>query len=214
MRDLLTGAFWSVASAARRRPMGDVAPIVRRPVNLDLESSYPELGIRSFGNGTLHKPALSGFELGNKRIFAIEPGDLVFSNVFAWEGGIAVVKPEDAGRFGSHRYITCLPKRDIATSSFLCFYFLTDEGLEKIRLASPGGAGRNRTLGLAALEKIEVPVPTIGQQKWFDRLELKVRAVLDIHVNTAEELHAVLPSVMSKTFGADLSTSTTLPNQQ
>lgn len=131
----------------------------RRPVQVDPFGSYPELGIRSYGNGTFHKPALTGTEIGDKRVFRIEPGDLLFSNVFAWEGAIAVAKPEDAGRVGSHRYITYVPKPGIATFRFLCFYFLTNEGIELIRTASPGGAGRNRTLGLAALAAIHVPVP-------------------------------------------------------
>jgi hypothetical protein len=41
------------------------------------------------------KPAITGLELGNKRIFKIEPWDLVFNNVFAWEGAIAVARAED-----------------------------------------------------------------------------------------------------------------------
>jgi type I restriction enzyme, S subunit len=109
---------------------------------------YPELGIRSFGNGTFHKPALNDLELGGKRIFKIEPDDLLFNNVFAWEGAIAVARSQDFRRFGAHRFITCVPKKDKATSRFLCFYFLTNEGLELIGAASPGGAGRNRTLAL------------------------------------------------------------------
>ena len=78
--------------------MREVAPIVRRDVVVNHQSSYAELGIRSFGKGTFHKPTLSGIELGSKRVYSIEPGDLLFSNVFAWEGAIAVAKPEDTGR--------------------------------------------------------------------------------------------------------------------
>jgi type I restriction enzyme S subunit len=74
------------------------------------------------------------------------PGDLLFTNVFAWEGAIAVARPEDAGRVASYRFISCVPKPDVATSQFLCFYFLTPEGLELIGAASPGSALRNRTL--------------------------------------------------------------------
>ena len=62
----------------------------------------------------------------------------------------------------------------MATSHFLCFYFLTNEGLELIRAASPGGAGRNRTLGLEALANIPVPVPDIHAQLWFDGLQALV----------------------------------------
>ena len=62
---------------------GYIAPIVRRPVDIELKRSYPKLGMRSFGNGTFHKPTLTGAEVGTKRLLRIELNDLVFLNVFA-----------------------------------------------------------------------------------------------------------------------------------
>jgi hypothetical protein len=47
-------------------------------------------------------------EIGNKRIFEIEPGELVFNNVFAWEGAIAVAKAGDKGRVD---HVRCKPGR-------------------------------------------------------------------------------------------------------
>ena len=44
-----------------------------------------------------------------KRVFRIEPGDLVISNVFAWEGAIAVASDDEAGTIGSHRFMTFVP---------------------------------------------------------------------------------------------------------
>ena len=152
-------------------PMAKVAPLVRREQSIDLNGSYPELGIRSFGKGTFHKPPLSGGEVGTKRLYRIEPGDLLFSNVFAWEGAIAVAQPEDTGRFGSHRFITCQANPELTTAEFLRYYFLTDDGMLKIGEASPGGAGRNRTLGLEKLMAIEVPTPPLAVQQTFDRLQ-------------------------------------------
>jgi type I restriction enzyme S subunit len=129
IQQMLNGVFQRIISGVSRYPMRDVAPQIRRPVQIDHLVSYPELGVRSFGKGTFHKSALTGFEIGSKRVFRIEPGDLIFSNVFAWEGAIAVAKPEDAGRVGSHRFITCVPKPAVATSRFLNFYFLTCNSL-------------------------------------------------------------------------------------
>ncbi len=204
MHQILLGAFWRISKAVPKCPMREVAPLVRRPVQADVNETYPELGIRSFGKGTFHKPALSGVELGDKRIFRIDAGDLLFSNVFAWEGAIAVVRPEDHDRVGSHRYITCVPEEGVATSPFLCFYFLTDEGLELIRAASPGGAGRNRTLGLAALEAIEVPIPPIADQQWFDALQARVNILRQLQVETAAELDALLPAILDRAFKGEL----------
>lgn len=204
IRQMLLGSFKQACSQAVQKPMRDIAPLVRRPVKIDPSDLYPELGIRSFGKGTFHKPALTSIEIGNKRIFRIEPGDLLFSNVFAWEGAIAVARPEDTGRVGSHRFITCAPKPGIVTSHFLCFFFLTTEGLELIGAASPGGAGRNRTLGLTTLSAIQVPVPPIEQQRWFDALQSEADKLKRLQAETAAELDALLPSVLDRAFKGEL----------
>ena len=62
-RALLLKAFERVIEGAPYRPMAEVAPLVRRPVDVQPDRSYPELGVRSFGRGTFHKPELVGSEL-------------------------------------------------------------------------------------------------------------------------------------------------------
>jgi type I restriction enzyme, S subunit len=201
-KDMLTAVFTRVIADAPRHSMREIAPIVRRPIDVDPSARYEELGIRSFGKGTFHKPVISGLDVGTKRIFRIEPGDLVFSNVFAWEGAIAVVKSADANRVGSHRYITCVPQPGAATAEFLCYFFLTNEGLRLIRAASPGGAGRNRTLGLEALEAIRVPIPSIQDQARFGVLCAKVEAVYGLQNEIATNLKRLDSALLAATFRA------------
>ena len=187
--------------------MGVVAPLVRRPVAIDENASYPELGVRSFGKGTFHKPALPGIEVGSKRLFRVEAGDLVFNIVFAWEGAVAVAVDTDDGRVGSHRFLTCMP--EAATASFLRYFFLTEEGLRLLGEASPGGAGRNRTLGLKALDAIPVPVPSLDAQRWFDTVQHKAASIRAAHVAASADLDTLLPALLAEAFGeAVLSTST------
>lgn len=201
---MLSSAFHKIIEGAVYKPMSKVAPLERRKVEIDVNVVYPELGVRCFGNGTFHKPILNGMDVGTKKLYQMVPGDLVFSNVFAWEGAIAVVKKEDEGRVGSHRFITCLPKSGVVTADFLCFYFLTTEGLEKIQAASPGGAGRNRTLGLKKLENIEVPVPDYDKQLWFNQLQSYVEKIKQAQSENATELEALMPSILDKAFKGEL----------
>jgi type I restriction enzyme S subunit len=204
LRRILVGAYSEITANAPRLPMAEVAPLVRRPVKVNLEDEYPELGIRSFGKGTFHKASITGAALGKKRIFKIEAGDLLFNIVFAWEGAVAVARKEDAGRVGSHRFLTCVPKQGPATSGYLCFHFLTGQGLEDLGRASPGGAGRNRTLGLEALAKINVPAPSYEKQLWFDDLQARVDTLKRLQAETAAELDALLPSILDRAFRGEL----------
>lgn len=204
-QNMLLGVYHKLIENADYQPMTTVAPLIRRPVTeIDNEKYYPELGVRSFGNGTFHKASIKGVEMGTKRIYEFAPNDLVFSNVFAWEGAIAVAKQEDAGRFGSHRFITCVPKENLALSSFLAFHFLTRKGLEQIGDASPGGAGRNRTLGLTKLEVLKVPVPAIEKQQWFDGLLQKTNAIKQHQAETQQQLNALLPAILDRAFKGEL----------
>ena len=202
-RMLLT-AYASIIKNAKYCPMKEVAPLIRRPVTVIVDKEYHELGIRSFGKGTFHKPAISGAALGTKRIFYIERGDLTFNIVFAWEGAVAIAKQEDKGRVGSHRFLTCVAKENVTLGSFLYFHFLTTQGLEQLGEASPGGAGRNRTLGIKALEQIQVPVPAYQKQMWFHNLQRQVTEVKRLQMITEKELKALMPSALDKIFKQEL----------
>jgi type I restriction enzyme S subunit len=204
LRSLLAGYYAEICVDAEWKPLAEVAPQVRRPVVVQAGESYLELGIRSFGKGTFHKPAIAAEQLGSKRIYHIHPGDVIFNNVFGWEGAVAVVKAEDAGRVGSHRFITCVPKINVATAPFLYFHFTTEQGLHDLGDASPGGAGRNRTLGLTALSKIQVPVPDYDKQVLFARLWEKVEITRGLRVELAADLLAFVPALLEKVFRGEL----------
>ena len=200
---LLRKAFDNATEGADYLPMEQAAPLVRRPVDVQPDESYPELGVRSFGRGTFHKPALEGSQLTWQRLFRIHEGDLVFSNIKAWEGAFAVAEPEDDNRVGSHRYLTCVPTPGLSTARFICYYLQTPEGSEKISTASPGSTDRNRTLGLKKLAAITVPVSSPEKQRWFDRLQAKVRALRKVHAETSGELDALIPAMLHELFGGE-----------
>lgn len=126
---------------------------------------YTEIGVRSFGRGLFLKNPLTGADLGSKRVFRIKAGDLVVSNVFAWEGAVAVAAETHDGRIGSHRFMTWTPRVADVSVRYLNHYFASDQGLDQLRAASPGSAGRNRTLSIKNFEAIEVPLPDLAEQQ-------------------------------------------------
>ncbi len=197
---LLLKAFQRAIDGAPLRTMSEVAPLVRRPVEIDLDGTYPELGVRSFGRGTFHKPDLIGAELSWQKPFLVQEGDLVFSNIKAWEGAFAVAGPDDHGRVGSHRYLTCVPIDGLATAEFIWFYLQTHEGISKVQAASPGSADRNRTLGQSALEAITVPTPPVERQHWFNGIQTKIYEARAIRASTAQEAEALVPAMLHEIF--------------
>ena len=204
LRAMLLGAFQEIVEGAPCSPMDEVAPLERRPVEVHPDRSYPELGIRSFGRGTFHKPAIDGVTVGSKKLYLIREGDLLFNIVFAWEGAVAVAGQEDDGRVGSHRFLTCVADSNVVTTGFLCFYFLTPAGTEKLGKASPGGAGRNRTLGLRKFSVIDVPTPQIDRQVWFDGLHQRAREIEAIRREQSLAMDEMFRGILHSVFDQKL----------
>lgn len=150
--------------------IGDVAALVRRPIEIDPTTEYREIGIRSFGRGVFHKAPVSGVALGSKRVFWVEPGDLLLNVVFAWEGAVAVAGASEAGRCGSHRFLTYVVNHELADTSYLAWFLKSREGLALLGQLSPGSAGRNRTLSATAFESARVPLPSLERQRQVARL--------------------------------------------
>ena len=142
----------------------EVLTLRRTAVKVDPLATYEEIGVRSFGKGVFHKSPVPGASLGDKRVFEIQAGDLLLSNVFAWEGAIAVASRSEDGRIGSHRYMTYVPIDNRIDTNWAHYFFLSEQGLELIRKASPGSADRNRTLGIQTFESLEIPLPAMDEQ--------------------------------------------------
>lgn len=202
-KHLLALRFRDVIAVAPRVPMRRAAPPVRRSVDVDMATRYREVGARSFGKGLFAKPDFEGAQATWQKPVWIKSGDLVLSNIKAWEGAIALASDEHEGCIASHRYITCVPDPALATARFLAYYLLSDEGLEKVGLASPGTADRNRTLSLGNLGKIEVPVPALGAQQSFDRLQDGVAALMAKHAAIRQANAALLPSILEQVFAGN-----------
>lgn len=182
--------------------VGDVLSLRRRMLKTELEKEYQEIGVRSFGRGIFHKAPVSGADLGAKRVFRIEPGDLVLSNVFAWEGAIAVASDAEAGKIGSHRFMTFVPVDDKINTSWASWFFRSEQGLELIRQASPGSAGRNRTLAIDRFEALEIPLPPIDEQRSvaerLDRLEASTSTLSQLSLQAARLINALSTSVVTR----------------
>lgn len=198
---LLNCAFEKVAKGAQRARMADVAPLVRREVIVQAQRMYVELGIRSFFKGTFHRRSMSGEEFTWQKLFWIREGDIIFSNLMAWEEAVAVATSKDDGCVGNHRMLTCEANRDVCLPHFLHFYFRTKEGFDQILRASPGSIARNKTLSSVLLKEIVVPTPSLDAQRWFVDLQDKSRRALALQREATITLEQLMPAMISRVFG-------------
>lgn len=151
-------------------PLGKLVERVARPVSVDATKTYREIGIRSHGKGLFDKEPVTGAALGNKRVFWVEPDCLILNIVFAWEQAVGKTTDKDVGKIASHRFPMYRPRAGGSDVDYLTYLFKTPYGKYLLGLASPGGAGRNKTLGQADFLKTVVRVPPTPEQKTIVRI--------------------------------------------
>ena len=197
----LRAAFRRLPAGAPEVRLGDVAPLVRRPIMIEAEKNYTEIGVRSFFRGAFIRRTVPGTEFSWQDLFAIEEGDLVFSNLMAWEGAVALATAEHHGCVGNHRMLTCAVDPASATPEFIHFHFRQPEGVAQLVAASPGSIARNRTLGPKALADLRIPLPSLAAQHTFGRLQAKATAALAAQRAATEHLDKLLPAMLHEAFG-------------
>jgi len=169
--------------------IGAVLTERKRPVQVDDARLYHQIGIRSFGRGVFTKEPVAGASLGAKRVFWVEPGDLVINIVFAWEGALAVVPPTIQGYCGSHRFPTYV-RNDHGPIEYVRQFLLSSRGMEILNLSSPGGAGRNRTLNRGRLLSFEMPAAPLAEQCVAADAILGIEAQIAAVASEAQALRA------------------------
>ena len=145
--------------------LGDCLSRVERPVEVKPNELYTQIGIRSHGKGLFYKEPVTGAALGNKSVFWIEPDCFIVNIVFAWEQAIGKTTQSEVGMIGSHRFPMYRPVNDRVDIDYLISYFLTKRGTDILEAASPGGAGRNKTLGQDRFLKSKITLPPIEEQR-------------------------------------------------
>jgi type I restriction enzyme S subunit len=162
-----------------------------RPVEVENNTEYRQIGIRSHGKGIFDKEAVTGSELGGKRVFWIEPDCFVVNIVFAWEQAVSRTTKADVGKIASHRFPMFRPREKRCDVRFIEYFFKTPRGKYLLGIASPGGAGRNKTLGQKEFERVPLTLPPLPEQR-------KIADILSTWDQAIEKTEALLSNARTQ----------------
>jgi type I restriction enzyme, S subunit len=180
--------FCGFEAAWSKQRIDDLLTRVSEPVEINKDREYHQIGIRSHGKGLFYKDSVKGDELGNKRVYWVKPDMFIVNIVFAWEQAVAKTTKNDIGMVASHRFPMYQPVKEKLDLDFILFFFLRPRGKYLLEVASPGGAGRNKTLGQQTFNEIKITVPTYEEQSkiadflgsvdaWLDNLRKQKTAL-------------------------------------
>lgn len=99
------------------------------------------------------------------------------------------------------------PNKKVIDPEFLNAYLNSPLGQDEVQARSRTTSGL-RSLSVGRIKQITVPVPPISEQRriveYLDGLQAKVDALKKLQTETAEELTALLPSILDKAFKGEL----------
>ena len=173
-------------------------------VNLDDTQTYREIGIRSHGKGIFYKNETTVSEIGNKRVFWVEPNCFVVNIVFAWERAVAKTTDKEKGMIASHRFPMYKPKKDMLDLDYITDYFITKRGQNVLVLASPGGAGRNKTLGQKEFAKSVIKIPSLPEQQKIADFLSTIDTIIEKQQATVSAWEERKKGVMQKLFSQEV----------
>lgn len=173
---------------------------VEHPVKVQADKLYTQIGIRSHGKGLFYKEQVTGAELGNKAVFWIEPNCFILNIVFAWEQAIGKTTQAEEGMIGSHRFPMYRPINNRVDTDYLIYYFLTKRGREILEAASPGGAGRNKTLGQDRFLKSTIILPPLAEQCKIAKILATQDRVIELLNRKIEQLKLLKKFYLRKMF--------------
>ena len=159
---------------------------------------YRALGIRSHGKGTFQRLVENPETVDMDQLFTVKRDDLIVNITFAWEGAIAIVKPEDESCLVSHRFPTYEFDRNIAIPEFVKFLINRKSFFSQLALISPGGAGRNRVLNKKDFLKLTLNLPDISQQRRVAEIFGTMNRLIEIETELLLKLKKQKRGLMQK----------------
>lgn len=150
--------------------LSHVCEVISRPVLQQASNSYTKLGLFNRGRGIFKRDETDTENMGDSEFFWIQPGDLILSGQFAWEGAVALANEEHDGCVVSHRFPVIRGRKNEAITEYLLAYFLTAQGDFVLNDCSRGSAGRNRPLNMNLLLGWKIPIPSMQIQREIERL--------------------------------------------
>lgn len=177
---------------------------VRNSVDVENGNTYKQIGIRSHGKGIFYKDEVTGKELGNKRVFWVEPNVFIVNIVFAWERAVARTTENEIGMIASHRFPMYKPKEGTLDLDYITYFFKTNKGKSLLELASPGGAGRNKTLGQKEFDNLNIILPKIDEQKKIASILSLLDKKIQKQQEKVEALDEYKKGIMQKIFSQEI----------
>jgi len=178
---------------------------MREPnVAVDPMESYHFAGVYCFGRGVFSGRRTTGSEFSYQRLTRLRAGDFVYPKLMAWEGALGIVPEDCDGLVVSPEFPVFELLQDRVLPETLDVYFRSPSVWPELAAISTGTNVRRRRLHPSAFLDFKVPLPSMKSQIQLRAIKAKADVLTKLESETATELDALMPSILSRAFRGEL----------
>lgn len=144
---------------------GEILSLDLDRVEIDPTITYPMVGVYSFGRGLFDREPVHGGNTSYRNFYRLRADHIVMSQLFGWEGALALSSAEFSGKFVSPQFPTFVANKEKLDRRYLGWYIRRPPFWEELGTRTRGMGDRRRTLNPDALLSCEIPLPPLSEQQ-------------------------------------------------
>jgi len=136
--------------------------------------------------------------------FAVLPGDLIYNDMWARHGSVAVVGADLENCVASAHFPTWILDKTKVFAPYLTWCFRSPWFWSECELRSRGSTGRN-AIRKGLFREIKIPLPGLDRQmeihRYFEQQSKFISALIENYTNLRTMADAMMPSVLDQVLG-------------
>ena len=180
--------------------LGEVITIYLNKVPIDASRTFDMVGVLSFGRGLFFREPIENGNTSYKHFLLLQRNHFVMSQLFGWEGALAISSEKFEGKFVSPQFPTFLCDEKRLLLPFLGWCVRQKRFWEDLATRTNGMGDRRRTLNPAALYECKIPLPSLDEQKYIvariDAVQQQMQEADKLRNSVTAELHALCRSLI------------------
>ena len=186
--------------------LGDVLRLDLDRVPVAAAASYPMVGVLSFGRGLFDREPVVNGKTSYRIFYRLKAQHVVLSQLFGWEGALALSSSKFAGKFLSPQFPTFLCDDSKLSREYLGWLIRRPTFWDDLGSRASGMGDRRRTLTPDALFASVIPLPSLDEQRRIvariEELALKIAEGRQFRRDATAELEALMPSALGSRFAS------------
>ncbi|MBK9138928.1 MAG: restriction endonuclease subunit S [Verrucomicrobia bacterium] len=178
--------------------LGEVLRLDLDRVPVDAATTYPMVGVLSFGRGLFDREPVVNGKTSYRFFYRLKADHIVMSQLFGWEGALALGEERFAGKFLSPQFPTFLCDPSKLDRGFLGWLMRRPAFWEDLGSRASGMGDRRRTLTPEALFQCEIPLPPLAEQRRIvariEELAAQIEQARALRHQAAQQTEALVSS--------------------